>query len=76
MKIESKLSKFDPITIIIETEEEALTLAAVVANVGGLPEGPRGIVDKIYQYLQSVGIVSDKHELGIITLPDTYEELR
>ena len=76
MKIESKLSKFDPITITIETEEEALTLAVLMANVGGLPEGPRGIVDKIYNYLESVGISSDATYFGNITLPDTYEELR
>lgn len=76
MKIESKLSKFDPITITIETEEEALTLAVLMANVGGLPEGPRGIVDKIYNYLESVGISSDATDFGTITLPDTYEELR
>ena len=76
MKIESKLPKFNPITITIETEEEALTLAVIMANVSGIPEGPRGIADKIHDYLESVGILSDAIDFGYIMLPDTYEELR
>jgi len=38
------------------TGEQALTLAKVLANIGGNPEGPRGIVTAIDKKLTARGV--------------------
>lgn len=57
MKIEQKeFKKFNPITLTLETEEEALILVAICGSISGCPNGPRSVSDKIYELFGKLGI--------------------
>lgn len=57
MKIEQKAKDFQPITITLESYEEAATIKALVGAVLGI--GPsRDICDKVYYSLDDKGIKS------------------
>ncbi len=74
MKITKRIDKFTPFDITVETHTEAVVLATVLANIGGNPNGPRGLADVIVNYLDNIGISFKNDIRGDIKLPDTFEE--
>lgn len=59
------------------SEREIRALLTVVRNVGGLPEGPRGALNELYNALyRAVGITQGHlaKASGSIIFPDTWAE--
>ena len=47
------------------TVEEAGTLKQLLNQIGGDPEGPRGVLDKISAALHEAGVVSTRYKVEI-----------
>ncbi len=65
---------FAPITITLETLEEAVVLATLVANVVGPSSGPRGITDRLHQAMHNLKIANAELDMAI-NFPQTTSEL-
>ena len=68
MKV-TKQNAFTPISIVLETEQEAIILRSICACVGGSPSGPRGFASKLFEELQRLG-VSRFHVGAPIDMPN------
>ena len=50
------ISVKEPTFVLEMTQEEADFLYYIMCNVGGPPEGPRGVADRFIDHLNSIGI--------------------
>lgn len=54
-------------------EKEAEVLKTIMSQVGGAPEGPRGVADSLYDSLDSFGVKSSHGTMGEVRLSDSWE---
>ena len=58
MRIERIIPKGPTVKLFL-TDEEAIILATMMANVAGRKRGPRGVADAVLNNLRTVGIEAD-----------------